>query len=60
MHRSQTLADIGDGEYSNEKRLVNVRVDGTDDLPSLITESYTWQVPDYRVYQDLAQIKTDS
>ncbi|HUZ97351.1 MAG TPA: hypothetical protein VMU57_20805 [Edaphobacter sp.] len=33
MHRSQTLADIADGEYSNEKRLVNVRVDGTDDLP---------------------------
>lgn len=28
MHRSQTLADIGDGQYPNAKHLVNVGVDG--------------------------------
>jgi hypothetical protein len=39
MHRSQALADIGDGEYFNEKRLVNVRVDGTDDFPESLTAS---------------------
>jgi hypothetical protein len=28
MHRSQKLAGDGDQEYSNEKRAVNVRLDG--------------------------------
>jgi hypothetical protein len=33
MHRSQKLVGDGDQEYSNEKRVVNVRVDGTAHLP---------------------------
>jgi hypothetical protein len=28
MHRSQKLVGDGDQEYSNEKRVVNVQVDG--------------------------------
>jgi hypothetical protein len=30
MHRPQKLAGDGNQEYSNEKRVVNVRVDGID------------------------------
>ena len=35
MHRSKSLLGSGDQEYFNEKRPVNVRVDGTAQLAEL-------------------------
>jgi hypothetical protein len=36
MHRSPKLVGDGDQEYSNEKHVVNVRVDGAPHLPESI------------------------
>jgi hypothetical protein len=39
MHRSKKLLVSGDQEYFNEKRPVNVRVDGTAHLAQLLPRS---------------------